>query len=102
MSRQSTIATSVLPPLIPQYFQLPSSASPDNQLQARLPGQWRHPAALHTFIFSLGVFRLPDRQTDRQTEETEMKTEGERKTMGRLKESMNRDLEKERLRVRGI
>jgi len=48
------------------------------------------------------VFRLPDRQTDRQTEETEMKTEGERKTMGRLKESMNRDLEKERLRVRGI
>lgn len=76
-SLPSTMATSVHPSLILQHLQLPCSTSPDNQSLASLPGQWRHPAALNTFIFPPGRLRLPDRRSW----DGAIKMEGDR-TMG--------------------
>lgn len=86
-SRRSTMGTSMHIPLIPQNLQLPSSARPNDQWQTRLPGQWRHPAALNTFIFPPGRFRPPDRsrqqrqqwrQNEKERDNGKEETVGER------------------------
>lgn len=99
-SRRSTMGTSVHPPLILQHLQLPSSARPNNQWRARLPGQRRHPAAPNTFIFPPGRFRLPDRrrqQRQQWRQDQKEKDNGkEQKTLGQ-RERRDRYVEKESL-----
>lgn len=94
-SRRSTMGTSVHPSLILQH--LPSGARYNDQWQARLPGQWRHPAALNTFIFPPGRMRSPDslRQQRRRWRQNEKEKDNGKEAP---EESRDRDVEEESLR----
>lgn len=96
-NRRSTMGTSVHPPLIPQHLQLPSGARYNDQWRARLPGQWRHPAALNTFIFSPGRIRLPDRLRQQRQQWRQNEKEKDNGKQG-AEESRDRDVEEERWR----